>query len=105
MATADVIRPPYAAEKNIHLNGEVMRYLIENPQMLEVLPREFELVILPDDDPELRAFNLALLERYGSPNESIVFVWVHTKQHAAGNKPNGAFRSELSFQFFVPVTA
>jgi hypothetical protein len=52
----------------------LMRYLLEDPQVFDSLPDAFELVILPDDDPEIRLYNLQLLDRYGSEGKPIVFV-------------------------------
>ena len=34
----------------------------------------FELIILPDDDPEMRLYNLELLDKYGTEGKPIVFV-------------------------------
>ena len=39
-------------ERNISLTGEIMRYLLDNPQVFASLPDNFELVILPENDPE-----------------------------------------------------
>lgn len=47
-------------ERNISLTGKIMQFLIENPQVFSSLPDKFELVILPDDDPEIRQYNLDL---------------------------------------------
>ena len=65
---------PEIARRNIALTGEVMRYLLENPNVLQSLPERFELVILPEDDPEIRLYNLELLDQYGSEGKPIVFA-------------------------------
>jgi hypothetical protein len=49
-------------ERNISVTGELMRYLFENHQILQSLPGRFEVVILPEDDPEIRLYNLDLNE-------------------------------------------
>ncbi|MDM8526041.1 hypothetical protein QUF80_21925 [Desulfococcaceae bacterium HSG8] len=61
-------------ERNIRLTGEVMRYLAEHPRIFGFLPDEFELVILPDDDPEMRLYNLDLLEQYTGEDKAVVFA-------------------------------
>ena len=70
------------AKRNIALTGEVMRYLIENPNIFESLPDNFELVILPEDDPEIRVYNLELLDKYGSEGKPIVFARLKSHEMA-----------------------
>jgi hypothetical protein len=45
-------------EKNITLAFEFERYLLDHPEMLERIPDEAEVVLLPKDDPELYRVNL-----------------------------------------------
>jgi hypothetical protein len=66
--------PKRVVERNIALLGDVMRYLLAEPQLLASLPESFELVILPDDDPVLRRYNLELLDAYEGMGKPIVFV-------------------------------
>ena len=66
-------------ERNIRLTGELMRYLMEHPQVFRTLPDRFEVVILPDDDPEMRLYNLELLDKYTNEGTPIVFVRVHSQ--------------------------
>lgn len=61
-------------ERNIVLSGKIMQFLMQNPHMFSSLPEKFELVILPDDDPDIRQYNLELLDKYGSENKPIVFA-------------------------------
>jgi hypothetical protein len=67
-ASGDVV------ERNTRLTGEMMRYLIAHPQIFEALPDNFELVILPEDDPEIRLLNLDQLDRFGSQGKPVVFA-------------------------------
>jgi hypothetical protein len=83
--------PAAAVEKNILLTSEVMRYLQKNPQVFNALPDNFELVILPEDDPEMRLYNLELLDKFASEHKPIVFARIKSRQEAA--KPS----------FFVPI--
>ncbi|MGA7874677.1 MAG: DUF5647 family protein [Desulfoferrobacter sp.] len=82
-------------ERNIVLSGRIMQFLMDNPQVFDSLPEKFELVILPDDDPDIRQYNLELLDKYGSEDKPVVFVRIkaHPDNHKAHAKPS----------IFVPV--
>ena len=82
-------------ERNVHLTDEIIKYILNNPKMLDVLPEKFELVLSPEDDPEVRMLNLDLLDKYGSEGKPIVFARVNTHAMTAKWKPN----------IFVPVVA
>jgi len=56
-----------------------MQYLLEQPDIFESLPDDFELVVLPEDDPEMRLYNLELLDSYSSEGKSIVFARTRAK--------------------------
>jgi len=81
------------AERNIILVGQIMEYLIDHPRVFDVLPARFELVILPEDDPEISMFNLELLNKYGSEGKPIVFARVNL----------GAMQKRFEPNIFVPV--
>jgi hypothetical protein len=68
-----------------------IRKVLNNPKVLDLVPEKFELVLLPEDDPEVRQLNLELLDRYGSEGKPIVFARV--KSDAAEMEPS----------IFVPV--
>ncbi len=61
-------------ERNIRLTGEVMRHLAQNPHIFSLLPENFELVVFPDDDPEMRSYNLELLAQYSRDDKPVVFA-------------------------------
>ena len=59
-------------EKNITLSFGFEQYILEHPEMLERIPQGAEIVLLPQDDPELYRINLeaawrAQSERNGHP--------------------------------------
>ena len=85
--------PKDVVERNIALTGKMMHYLLERPQLFNSLPEKFELVILPDDDPQMRSYNLELLDIYGSEDRPIVFVRINSVQDYAS--PN----------LYIPVAA
>ncbi len=80
-------------ERNVRLTGQIVKYILNHPNMLEALPEKFELVLLPEDDPEVRQLNLELLDKYGSEGKPIVFARIKT----------GAGKIKPSI--FVPVAA
>ena len=74
------VRKTKAFERNANLTFGLMRYLFAHPDILHQLPKKFELVILPDDDPELTAYNLKLLQKYGSEEQPVIFVRMLSSQ-------------------------
>ena len=95
MAQIEMNSPQNVVERNLALTSEIMRYLLNQPQIFSALPDKFELVILPEDDPEMRIYNLELLDRYGCEGKPVVFA--RTRAHQM---------DELSQQkpsIFVPV--
>jgi hypothetical protein len=74
--------PSNVVERNMSLVKEIMRFLLENSQVFSSLPDKFELVVLPEDDPETRLYNLDLLDRYGSEGKPIVFARVKVQEES-----------------------
>ncbi len=79
MAQAKINKPSDVVERNLRLTEDIMRYLLNNPQVFNSLPDDFELVVLPDDDPDIRLYNLDLLDRYSSEGKPIVFARIRSK--------------------------
>ena len=96
MAQAKVNRPYDVVERNLRLTEEIMRNLLNNPQVFNFLPDNFELVILPDDDPDMRLYNLDLLDRYGSEGKPIVFARI--RSHPTH------IPDSISSSLFVPIS-
>ena len=80
MAQIEMNSPRDVVERNLALTSEIMRYLLNQPQVFSSLPDKFELVILPEDDPEMRLHNLELLDRYGSEGKPVVFARIRAHQ-------------------------
>jgi hypothetical protein len=95
MAQTKVNSHEETVERNILLTGRIMQFLMDNPQVFSSLPEKFELVILPDDDPDIRQYNLELLDKYGSEGKPIVFA--RTNAHPENLKTQG------KPSIFVPV--
>lgn len=87
--------PKNVVECNIALTAAIMRYLMDQPHIFSRLPDKFELVILPDDDPEIRLYNLELLDTYGSAGKPVVFARIRAHQES------GTFAPKPTL--FVPV--
>lgn len=64
-------KPRNVVRRNIILLEGLMRYILSEPKILDSLPDNFELVILPDDDPEMRLYNLELLDAHGSEGKRV----------------------------------
>jgi len=75
-------KPKNVVKRNIALLGDLMHYLLAQPQILHSLPDHFELVILPGDDPEMCLYNLGLLDTYGNEGKPIVFVRIKSSREA-----------------------
>lgn len=95
MAQKEVSPHEGIVERNIVLSSKIMQYLMNNPQVFSSLPDKFELVILPDDDPEIRQYNLDLIDKYGSGDNPIVFARVKVHQER--------LKSQVKPSIFVPV--
>ena len=81
--TAPIRKPKRVVERNIALLGDLMRFLLAAPRVLASLPSDFELVILPDDDPEMRLYNLRLLDAFARKDKPIVFVRIKSSNKAS----------------------
>jgi hypothetical protein len=97
MAQKELTEPKDAVKRNIILTGHIMKYLLDNPHVFDSLPDDFELVVLPDDDPEMRTYNLNLLTKHGSGGKPVVFARIESQQK------NGEVRFLPSL--FIPVPA
>ena len=95
MAQKEVRPHEGIVERNVSLTGKIMQFLMDNPQVFNSLPDNFALVILSDDDPEIRQFNLELIDKYESEGKPIVFARVKIHQEK--------LKSQVQPSIFVPV--
>ncbi len=63
-----------SAYKNIVLNTEFNKYLVEHPEVTEKIPDNALVVILPDDDSTLCRKNLSLARRHREKDQAVVYV-------------------------------
>ena len=62
------------ALRNLGLGFEFDRYLLEHPEILEKIPENALLVLLPQDDPELAQANLELAKKGRESGQPVVHV-------------------------------
>lgn len=67
-------------ERNIDLVTTVTDYILEHPALLDHLPADFRLVVLPADDPELSQYNLNLLAEQADPAKPVIIVRLNARQ-------------------------
>lgn len=58
--------------KNLDLLDEFMKYAFDHPDILDELPQDASLVILPEGDPSLRKENQKMLKRLKIKGEEVV---------------------------------
>jgi hypothetical protein len=63
-------------EKNITLSFEFERYVLEHPEVLEQIPDGAQVVLLPQDDPELYRINLNAVQKAREEGETVPVVYV-----------------------------
>ena len=63
-----------AVKKNLDLLNEFMKYAFDNPEVLEKIPPEAEIVILPMDDQELCMYNKKMADKLFAQGKTIVLV-------------------------------
>ncbi len=61
-------------EKNIELSAEFSRYLFDNSEFEENIPKDAELVLLPEFDTELKEFNLKLGKKIEAEGTKVVYI-------------------------------
>ena len=63
-------------QRNIELSTEFSRYLFEHPEIESTLPRDAQIVLLPDFDAKLRAYNRRLGRAIEARGEKVVYIRV-----------------------------
>ncbi|MDO8141880.1 MAG: hypothetical protein Q6358_10315 [Candidatus Brocadiales bacterium] len=61
-------------KNNLDLLNEFMKYAFEHPEILDKIPPEAELVILPTNDPELFAVNKKMADSLTKKGKKVVVV-------------------------------
>ena len=61
-------------KKNLDLINEFMKYAFDHPDVLDKIPMDAELVILPIDDPELYSENKKTADSLLKKGEKVIVV-------------------------------
>jgi len=61
-------------KKNLDLLDEFMKYAFDYPEVLDQVPRDASLVILPEGDPPLERINRRTARRLKAKGEQVVTV-------------------------------
>ena len=61
-------------DRNIELSAEFSRYLFEHPEVEEKIPTGAEIILLPEFDKDLKAFNLKLGKDIEAEDGKVVYV-------------------------------
>ena len=60
--------------KNLDLLNEFMKYAFDHPEVLDKVPHDASLVILPDGDPSLKKENQKTVKRLKAKGETVMTV-------------------------------
>lgn len=66
------------AQKNLRMAFEHLQDIFDNPGLLDEIPDDVTLIYLPDDDPELSAFNRDLGALRESEERTVIYRRVTT---------------------------
>jgi len=64
----------YVVKKNLDLLDEFMKYAFDHPEILDEVPRDASLVILPEGDPSLRRENKKMMSRLRAQGEEVLAI-------------------------------
>jgi len=62
--------------KNSELSTEFSKYIIEHPEIDEILTEEKVIILLPEFDPELRDFNLKMAKDIEAEGGKVLYIKV-----------------------------
>ncbi len=63
-------------QKNLILSTEFDRYLLEHPEFADKIPTNAQIVLLPDDDPELCKINIEIASKQREEGQQVVYVHI-----------------------------
>ena len=68
------MRKDLAIKKNLDLLNDFMKYAFDKPEVLEKIPPDTELIILPIDDPELCEYYKKIANKILSQGKKVIFA-------------------------------
>ncbi len=63
-------------EKNLILSTEFDRYILEHPEFAKKIPVNAQVVLLPEDDAELRKKNVEIAKAQREPGQPVRYVQI-----------------------------
>ena len=82
--------------KNLVLSTEFDRYVLEHPEFAEKIPENAQVVLLPNDDQELRKMNLEIAEAQREPGQRVVYVEIEKVASQMSRLVNPVLRMEAA---------
>ncbi|MBI2180811.1 MAG: hypothetical protein HYU31_08335 [Deltaproteobacteria bacterium] len=67
-------------KKNLDLFDEFMKYAFDHPEILDEIPREANLVLLPEGDSPLEKANKKILSRLKAKGEETVAIRIRASK-------------------------
>jgi len=83
-------------EKNLILSTEFDRYILEHPGFAEKIPVNAQVVLLPEDDEELRNKNLEIAEAQREPDQPVIYVQIEKVAPQMSRLVNPVLRTEAA---------
>ena len=72
------MKPDEISQQNLDLFHEFMMYALEEPEIFDKIPKGAQLVILPEDNPELYQRNLEIVNKRKEKGQTVVTVRMQT---------------------------
>ena len=82
--------------KNLILITEFDRYVLEHPDFAEKIPVNAQVVLLPDDDPELRQKNIEIAKAQREPGQPVIYVQIEKVAPQMSRLVNPVLRMEAT---------
>ena len=68
------MKKEYIVKKNLDLLDEFMKYAFDHPDILDEVPRDASLVILPEGDLSLQKENRKMISRLKAKGEEVIAI-------------------------------
>ena len=82
--------------KNLILSTEFDRYVLEHPEFADKIPENAQVVILPEEDPELREKNIEIAKAQREPDQAVVYVEIEKVAPQMSRLVNPVLRMEAA---------
>ena len=82
--------------KNLILSTEFDRYVLEHPEFADKIPENAQVVLLPEDDLELRQKNIEIAEAQREPGQPVVYVEIEKVAPQMSRLVNPVLRMEAA---------